>query len=75
LHADELWYDDEERYAKYLVASKARQEDMARMAKNTARIVTNRQRAEERAIDEAAKKAAEDLGIASWNAYNAGEGP
>jgi site-specific DNA-methyltransferase (adenine-specific) len=42
LHADELWYDDEERYAKYLVASKARQEDMARMAKNTARIVANR---------------------------------
>ena len=38
----EPMYDDEERYAKYLVASKARQEDMARMAKNTARIVANR---------------------------------
>jgi hypothetical protein len=35
-------YDDEERYKKYLAASAARQEDMKRMAANTARIVANR---------------------------------
>ena len=38
----EAMYDDEERYAKYEVASAARQEDMKRMAANTARIVANR---------------------------------
>ena len=35
-------YDDEERFSKYNAASTARRADMERMAKNTARIVTNR---------------------------------
>ena len=47
-----LMYDDEERYQKYLLASVKRQEDMKRMAANTARIVANR----------AAQKAAEESG-------------
>lgn len=52
------WYDDNERYQKYLLASAKRQEDMKRMAANTARIVANR----------AAQKAAEELGNVSWGA-------
>ena len=37
---------DEERFARYEAASKARRADMVRMAANTARIVANRAAAE-----------------------------
>ena len=61
LHAEELWYDDEERFAKYLAASEARRADMERMAKNTARIVANRAAAAEAQAEAAAISANDDL--------------
>ena len=57
LHADELWYDDEERFAKYEASAVVRQAEMKRMAANTARIVANRAAAEAAASEEAAMQA------------------
>jgi site-specific DNA-methyltransferase (adenine-specific) len=64
LEGGAAWYDDEERYQKYLLASAKRQEDMARMAKNTARIVANRKKQE----------ADEQFSQSAWGPANVAEG-